>query len=128
MKKRCNYRIKWKGCVLVIQTSRPSLTRSPISSLRAKVYLLFFSVSTLCLQALEVLSKENTRHLLQTRAKMASNLDKARFLNFKMITNKYPKEIQWQASTQLARILNGINDPPRGEPLWAFYHRAIALP
>nr|GMD78425.1 hypothetical protein Iba_chr13cCG12880 [Ipomoea batatas] len=53
--------------------------------------------------------------------------DPTKFFNFSKLTNKYPNDIQHQASGVMMFIINNKMDPPGGEPIWSFYSREDKL-
>ncbi|XP_031131749.1 pinin-like [Ipomoea triloba] len=53
--------------------------------------------------------------------------DESQYFDFAKLTNRYPSEIQHQASREMVMIINNKIKPPGGEPIWSWYSRAEQL-
>ncbi|MEQ5154389.1 hypothetical protein ABN254_21455 [Providencia rettgeri] len=53
--------------------------------------------------------------------------DESHYFYFSRLTNRYPSEVQHQASREMVMIINNKIKPPGGEPIWSWYSRAEQL-
>ncbi|XP_031116507.1 uncharacterized protein LOC116020165 [Ipomoea triloba] len=53
--------------------------------------------------------------------------DESLYFDFSRLTNRYPSEIQHQASREMVIIVNNKMKPPGGEPIWSWYSKAEQL-
>jgi len=53
--------------------------------------------------------------------------DETQYFDFSRLTNRYPSEVQHQASREMVMIINNKMKPPKGEPIWSWYSRAEQL-
>ncbi|XP_031096910.1 uncharacterized protein LOC116001160 [Ipomoea triloba] len=53
--------------------------------------------------------------------------DESLYFDFSRLTDRYPSEIQHQASREMVMIVNNKMKPPGGEPIWSWYSRAEQL-